>query len=222
MLVRPLDVRGAWALVEEFVAEHETTGKKKLTHVQRGTVRLDARYKPEFEDVPAEIAQVVEANYGRELDVLSASDISAWLVQMVAKLSATSLRERGGVYFIPQPYVAAWERLVKAVRACSAHKMYSAPAMRSDDVVEAVLDSITEEAQLECAALEKELTTEDDGEGLGVRALKTRADRAQRMARKVGDYEQLFSVKLDALRARLEDLQTNIGAAVLAAEADAS
>jgi hypothetical protein len=156
----------------------------------------------------------IQASFNAQLSKLDSSDISNWLAKLVREVNAVSLRDMGGIYFIPYATVDRWQRIITAIRSVSGHFFAEVPALKSEEAVAAILDAITREAEAEAALLEEDLGTPD---AVGERALKTRASRCAEVTEKVLAYEALLDVKLDALRGRLDGLKANLAAAALAA-----
>lgn len=209
LLARPLDERGAWALVSE------EAGSSDLHHRVELSVKVNKIGRLTFSDPNHPAVAEIEAAYRRNLNDLSASDVSAWLVRLMHKRSdAVSLREAGGFYYIPPQSVAWYQQVREVLAATSSHKLYRIPAVQVDDVVDAVLDGVIEEATKEADLLDKALTEME----LGPRGLANRSERALEVMRKVERYERLLGVKASAMTARLNDLASGLAAASMAAE----
>jgi hypothetical protein len=150
-----------------------------------------------------------------EAGALAPSDISSWLCAKLDGLHAIALRDHGGVYFVPRDSVSRWERVVAAVKSVSGHRLYSVPSMKSADAIEAIL-----------SALENATTTAIDavaeavGGGIGARALETKSRELDALVNRLGKYEALLGVKLDALRQKTSEAQQTVAVAALAAAAD--
>lgn len=210
-LVRPLERRGAWVLVDERVVNGS------LQHTQEAVFRLVndqlviERMEATEEGYQAIVAQVTEA-FEKTKGELGAHDIGSWLVSLAYSYGAVSLRDSGGVYFVPRTSTPLWYRISIAVENASAHNVFRIPAMRTDEAITALTEAITTEADRAIQDMEEEL---QKGE-LGARALSTREQRCKDLLAKVGQYENLLEVKLDALRGRLNQLATNVTAAAFA------
>jgi len=208
-LVRPLAKRGDWVIVdEEIVGTTLTYTNECRTHwdSQRSCPSVTPQNHP--------LASKILANFTRVQTELSSEDISAWLVRLATKMSAISLRDTGGVYFVPRKGMEFWRSVVRALQAASQHRLFKLPAMKNAEVVEAVIDAVTAEAEAEAAVMEAELAKEGD-DALGARALTGRATRCEAVLAKVSTYEVLLGVKLDALRARMETLKADLATAAL-------
>lgn len=209
-LVRPLDGRGALALVAE------RADKDDLEHHVTLKVRLDAANRPIFEPAEHKLAPMIREEYDRQLDLCSAQDIGTWLCVVVRKFDGVGLREGGGFYYIPADQLARWDAAVAAIRRISAHQLFQIPAMRSDEAVAAILDALEQEATTEAKRMEDELASAT----LGGRALTGRVSHCEAVEAKIGRYEALLGGSLETLRARLETLRGAL--AVAAIQADTS
>lgn len=206
---------GAFAIVEE----RETNEGLEYDHVM--TARLDAAGRLEIQLVPGaprtDDDLVVREAFDRHLETLSTEDVSSWMVRLADRcLDAVSLRESGGIYFVPPAAQHRIQALRAALGACSGHVVHRVPAMRSQDAVRAVLDAVESEAATFVEHTRQELL---DAGKLGPRALENRRAWIELMEQKVGRYEDLLGSKLEALRERMAELQSQVTVAMLAAEA---
>lgn len=130
-----------------------------------------------------------------------------------------ALREGGGIYFVPPSRVAEWEQMVAVIQSISAHRIYKAEAMRTEDIVDAALAGIADEAAQAAKKLDADLAKDGD-KALGARALKTRAATCEQVIEKITRYEGMLDVKLDDIRQRMEALRGSVAAAILAVEVE--
>lgn len=217
VLVRPLARRGAWGIVHETATEIEGQ-PLKLTH--ETAVHVFFRDgAPVVEQANGTWAQqqsyglLVAAHYAQARQSLDHHDVSKWLLDLAYKLGAVSLRDSGGVYFIPRQGVAEWNKIADAVEAGLAGSIFRIPAMRTADAVAAITDAITAEAAAVAAGVDADMQKTGE-EKLGTRALGTRVKTLETMREKLGTYEELIGRQLE-IRARLDELAANVSAAVL-------
>ncbi len=213
--------RGAWAVVEETLTPQsadEKTGSGALSYrtLVHATTQKIERVEATAQESDGLLLSI-HAAYDRQQGQLDANDVSGWLIKLANKLDAVSLRDSGGIYFIPRKNVDVWNKIALAVQAASTYKVFRLPAMKNEEAVEAILDAITVEAEAAARAMEDELTKTGD-EALGGRALKSRADSCSALLTKVAGYEELLGVKLQAISERVMSLKANIVAASLAGE----
>jgi hypothetical protein len=214
-LIRPLARRGVWAIVSETVRQDA------LDYDVECRVRWDggrAVVEPSYH----ELADKIREGFERHRGELSSADISAFLVKLCEKNHAASLRDSGGVYFLPRDVAPFWRKAAGAVEAAAEHRVFRIPAVKNEEVVDAVLAAVQTEADAALGEITAELDRgqENDDEALGRRALASRAVRCQELLGKVGVYERLFGVRLDAIRQNVSVMEARLAAAVLAAQPD--
>jgi hypothetical protein len=232
LLVRPLG-RG----VDGFALVHEAADGRDLEHAtiltasisdertEAGTPILDVRPGPALNIIDLDAAGW--ANGGVQRDVQRQFGVacmehdpgatSYWLTNLLPKMNAVSLRDKGGVYFLPRDMIPVWDRMVEVIRSVSDHAIFQLPAMQTQDAVDAILDAVTQEAKTLATSIEREL---NDGEELGKRALQTRVRYCDEMRAKLDRYAELLDTKLDDIDARLDSLKANVAQAILMAEAE--
>lgn len=162
---------------------------------------------PAWHDDAAKVTELFD-RYQREL---VQADVSPWLCRLVDKLSAVALRDTGGIYFVPRFELPTWERIVRALRAATAHTVSNVPAMRSEEAVRAIADAVSVEAEAEFESIMRQL---EDGE-LGERAIENRVELTRRIEGKVLRYEELLGEKLEKLHARAEELRASLSVAAI-------
>lgn len=219
-LVRPLGNRNEWAIVDETVID-TTISHNVIAHVRyvkdsAEQVQINVQGAGYDEE---NLAPKIRAEYLAQRGRLAATDVSGWLIRQAAKLQAVTLRDLGGIYFIPRGGVDYWRKVADVVEAVSSHRVFKIPALKNTEAVAAILDAITQEAATVAAAIEEELRLDGDDK-LGDRAIRTRATTCAALLTKVGGYEELLGVKLDEIRARVIDLQSNLAIAGLADSGD--
>jgi hypothetical protein len=160
-----------------------------------------------------EVAGELTTRFWHHVFHVSASDISGWLIKQAGECDALSLRDSGGVYFIPRHALDTWRRRVDCLHEQTNCSVYMVPALDSDDAVNAVLQALIDECDDFTAALQKDIESEE----LGERALEGRAAKAKALLEKLGRYEGLLGTKLDGIREQIVEQQTNAIQAALVA-----
>ena len=207
---RPLEGHGH-ALVDEKAKDRDLEYAVKA----RAEVDLLGRIKVDTDDVA--MRERIEAAYRRHLmGELSTTDVSQWLVgTLLPRVDAVALRSTGGFYFIPRGNVAKWREFVDVVKDVSGHTFWEIPAMHTEEAIDAILDSVAQEAGTFADSM-----WDDIAKGkLGERALARRAEMAEIVRKKVSRYEQLLGLAMTDLQAKLGQLQANLAAAALSAGA---
>lgn len=216
VLARPLKDKGSYALVEErLTSAHGTDAELSYQVAFKVTVNSasgDITFDPDGGD--GQIRQdEIRAAFAKHMAALSPGDISNWLVDLAYKVKSVSLRDTGGIYFIPSTMLTHWHKAVEVIRAVSAHSMFEVPALKSDEAVDAILDAISMEAKDEIAKLENALDSD-----MGARGLRSRSEKAKEMLAKLKSYEALLGKGAANIGQRLEELSVELSTAALAAE----
>lgn len=222
-LVRPLARRGVWVVVDEQVRPGQVLAHRQLLRAVYNPARPSNADLTCIDATPDEFRRLeykIADNYARFRGELDPADISAWLVHLTSKQNAVSLRDTGGIYFVPRPGVEFWRKVVTAVRSVSAHQLFTIPAMKNSEAIDAISDAVSQEAAALVEEMDKELAATGD-DALGERALRTRAAQCRAQLDKVTAYEELLGVKLGAVRERIDQLSANIAHAVLIAGEEA-
>lgn len=213
--------KGAWAIVDETVHE-PVEGQPALppTYTTLCIVRFRATSSesgmPDVTAVDAspdeylKIHTKVVAAFYRQQGMFDPSDVTGWLVVLAYKHDAVTLRDSGGVYFIPRQSVDFWTRAADVVEAVSQgnHRVFRIPAMKNSEAVAAIVDAVSAEAVQVAKRMEAELYETGDDK-LGARAIKTRQAEIEALLAKLVDYEQLLGLQLN-VRAQVEAIQASL------------
>lgn len=221
-LVRGLKQRGEFAIVDEHVVEaKEGEPAVPPTYSTRVIVSGDSDNflvgAVDADDAEKEsMRRVIETACRTQAGLFDAGDITGWLVSLAKQFGAVTLRDSGGVYFIPRQNVDIWSRIANVVESVTnqRHRVFRIPAMKNTEAVAAITDAIAHEAEQVIAAMDEELSKTGD-EALGKRALASRETEAAALLAKVESYEQLTEQRI-AARERVEALQVRLAAASLA------
>lgn len=155
------------------------------------------------------------------LDLLEPEDVSTWLVRVVDRYCAgISLRDSGGIYYIPEAKAGLWSEVREVVgMVAPAHRIHEIPSLRSDRLVDAVMETLQAWAENEVAALEAELrevaASLREGGKYKTHRLAPRKARAESILARIGEYDGLLGGALGALQSRASDLQASLGEALL-------
>lgn len=192
----------------------EDTDQDGAEYQVQAIASLNAVQQVEVEPEDSEFLAPLRTGYDFHLRRITSNDASQWVRnKLLPKLGAVRLRADGGLYFVPQPAVETWRKMVMCIRAASQHQIFQIPALSCDDAVAAIMDAIIQEATVEADNIEADV----QGGELKEKALRGRGRRAERMIEKVEQYEQLLDVKLGAIRERLSQLQASSVEAALRA-----
>ncbi len=147
------------------------------------------------------------------------TDISQWLTQkIIPYCNGVCGRDRGGFYYIPAGEdVARFEAIASVLRTMSSFdangrmlngvKVYTIAAIYSENLAEAVVDSLVEETEQLYADVETKMHEGD----LGLRGWAGQRKILLNMHTKINKYAELLGVGLEDLTTKLNDLTNGIG-----------
>lgn len=206
-LVRPLANNAGYEVVDET----RCSERNEFRHV--ATYILDDVYGVTSPEDAARTFQVREqlATFSGLLSPISATRA---LVDMIAALRGTRIRESGAVYWLPDSSRQMWEQIAQVFEQSGQSRLYTMTVGHDAGMVAAVLAAITNEITSEAAQMSHDicLTGED---ALGVRALRSRKILALSLREKVKMYEGLIGAALPTLTASLEQVELAAAAAEL-------
>lgn len=214
-LVRPLESRHAWAIVDEHVDDgklsYTTLAHIRFEHSMPVFMRVDVT-----PDTYAHIVATVNESFNRQKRIVATTDISAWLVDTAKRLVAVALRDTGGIYFVPKSGVPEWETVTRTLEKATGHRVFRIPALPNADAVAAIIDAVEQETVALVDEVFEALTAEDEKDKIGARAIKSRTSKLTAGLAKLAQYEQLLSLQLPELRDKIESAQAALATAALA------
>jgi hypothetical protein len=218
ILLSSLGEENAYALVRQTVngfdgePEHVTLLKARLAGDDGDQLDLVV-----LADCPDHVHAAVRGDYEVNLTTFSGDEISSWFSGvLLPAFDAVSLRRGGGMWFVPATQLNLWYQAVDAVRDISGHQIYKMPALSTEaEAVEGILVALASEAEEAARLVEEEIMADD----IGVRGLKNRVARLDRVTAKVVAYEGMLGANLQTLRDRLDGLNAQMAAAIFTAEA---
>lgn len=158
-------------------------------------------------DCPQRCREEVEDLVASYDGVMTNQEVSMWLGQLMKLLDSTSLRNRGGVHFIPVHTMPIYELARKAALEGAGISIYSIPAMIAEDTAAAVMASLAEEAEEEANEYIEDIKEcHSKGKEHG-KMFNARVKRAGELIAKLQRYESIFGKNLDTLREKLKKLQ---------------
>jgi hypothetical protein len=219
-LIRPRDgTEGGYEIFEEWTAK----GSDGHDHVERRSLGIGAATDTGGTFLAASgsktLETAVESQFWAERNILPHNRVALALVHNLEKLGALPLRSTGGVYWVPGKHEATLRLLADGLRQAgkgAVSTLYLLNTALDQDALVAVSAALT--AQVEAQV--SEINAEIDSGKLGARALKARAEQADRLTSKIAEYETDLGMTLDALREKSTRAQEAAAGAALAAMAD--
>lgn len=202
-LVRSLKESGCFGVVEEERGEDANNYQQVLMAKLSGNT---LRFAP-FDQTQAD---KIAACFNEMLGRVPGAAVGSALVSLVKANNGTTIRQTGGLYWLPHSRHAMWKAVAGAVEKAAAHgesRVYLATMEVNADSIRVVRDAIKTEVVKESERLLAEAVK---GE-LGKKALEARLMYIQSLEAKVQEYEGIVGESLDDLRVALGKVTTALG-----------
>ena len=188
-------------------------GSGNVSLAQEARIRLDRRLPARLDsDRPAhDLVVAVSAAYDRLLTTHTADDVRRALVKTLNSCAAVTLREHGGVYWIPAPYAETLRQLQQAVSNIGASRLDVVPIHASPEATAALGDAARASIDEEITALRAEI----DG------FLASPPERASTLARRLETFDGLRAkarLYHTVLQVQVQDLETALNKLTLQVE----
>lgn len=153
--------------------------------------------------------EAVKRAWEEQGETLAPEDVGTWLSGHAGNsCAAISLRNRGGVYFVPRDSLARWRATTKAIASVMSASVYEIPALPTGETLRAVLDSLSREAEEEITGIDDELGRGD----VGLRAAETRLARTKRVRDKLRSYAEQLDIDVTGLVDKCDHLSASLTA----------
>lgn len=152
----------------------------------------------------------VQMMFDKRNNSVTSEAVGASLRAIVSHLNGISLRDTGGVYWIPEDAMATWES-VCGIYEEYGHRIYGVGTLMDDGTMRVVRDFIVKEITTAASQL---ITEANSGE-LREEALENRKREAMAMRDKVLRYEGYLGEALDGLKAVTQTAETAVVTAAM-------
>lgn len=170
----------------------------------RGIIFLDPDTGVRIAD--PKYADVVRDLFWKELDKVPRDNLARSLKTIATKKAhGITLRETGGVYWIPNDGLALWDQVVAVTQAASPggrNKIYGPRTLLDDDLVHMAMDWLGQNVESEMGQIRERLGKAKTKRGKG-----TQENAASDLHDKVKTYEGIFNKTLQGLKDSTKDLK---------------
>jgi len=213
-LVRPLSRKGAW----EFVREELDVSTQRLTH--RGLLRVVQRdidvYDPlsaiELLDPDAApLAQKIALTFSEYLKTTPAQAVAAYILDYMKRWKGVTLRDKGGVYYVSEPYVEQLKQLQQVLEFHSDCRLWTIPCLQDKDTVDAVTSAIVDDITAQLADV-TDYILQDKQRADGIATQET---RVRDMVTKLEHYQTVLGLNVDKTRDACTEALAKLGELML-------
>jgi len=175
-----------------------------ISYQQETRVILDRKVESVSSDVVGhDLAGVIATRFGELRSTHTADDVRRAMMKALDGCAAVTLRDHGGVYWVPAPYAETLRRLQGAIEKIGSSRVYLLPVHSSADANRTLGDAAKLAIEDELAALKAEV------EGF----VASPPDRPSTLVRRLDAFEGLqarANLYRDVLQVHVSDLETTL------------
>jgi hypothetical protein len=175
-----------------------------VTYQQETRVILDRQVESVSFDIPGhDLAAAITSRFGELRSTHMADDVRRSMMKVLDACAAVTLRDHGGVYWVPAPYAETVRRLQGAIEKIGSSRVYLLPVHASADANRTLGDAAKVAIEDELAALKAEV----DG------FMASPPDRPSTLVRRLDAFEGLqarANLYRDVLQVHVQDLEATL------------
>ncbi len=210
-MIVPLNDKSGFAVVDQSIEEGEAKLVGSAWGKIKGIVQLVGTDPKTIACHPPDQQGEILTAFFDALSVTTGEQASTMLVGIVKHLGGATLREDGGVYWVPNSGLAAWSDVAKMLAETGVAQVYLIRHELDADAARAVIDAVIAETTKHIETIQAAVNT---GE-LGVKALEGRQSAAEAILDRVKMYEHHTGANLAELTKQIEELEVAIGMAAI-------
>lgn len=199
ILIRPLKGMDGRGFV---VAQEDPKIKGEMRFRQR---HVAIWYNDEHYEIEPALSSTdqlrLSQEYVRNQKELSSTSVGVCLADVARVMGAIPLREAGGVYWLPDDKLDAWQEFAKDVERAGDNRVYVLKVKATPEMVRCVGDFLCVMAETQIS----EMMTALEKEEVAASVVTTRRKRLDVLTSQIKDFEQAFSRSLTEIDAKLGD-----------------
>lgn len=198
-------------LVFALLHEHRD-GAGNVAHAQVARIRLDRGQPSQLEsDAPDhDLVRAVFDGYDRLRSTHLVDDVRRALVKVLDGCAAVTLREHGGVYWVPAQFSETIHRLQLAVSRIGTSRLDVVPIHATPESREALGHAAHASIEAEISSLRTEITAFMDVPPERSSTLLRRLEQFQELKEKAGLYRSVLSLQVTDLEASIDELTRSV------------
>lgn len=184
-----------------------------VTYQQETRIILDRKAESVSSDVAThDLVGGITTRFGELRETHTADDVRRAMMKTLDACAAVTLRDHGGVYWVPAPYSEAVRRLQAAVEKIGSSRVYLLPVHSSADANRTLGDAAKLAIEDELAALKSEVEA----------FVASPPDRPSTLVRRLDAFEELkarAALYRDVLQVHVADLDATLAGLTTSVEA---
>jgi hypothetical protein len=195
-----------------FAVVHEQRpGDGSVVYTQEARVALDRRTDALVsDDASNEVVAAVSNRFETLRHTYTVDEVRRAVIRTLQSLAAVTLRQGGGVYWVPTPFSGRLRQLQAAVANIGSSQMFLLPIHRSADAEKTLSavarGSIEEELAVLSAEVEEFLAAPPERQS----TLTRRLEMFDELRARAGLYETVLKSSLDGVRQQLDTMASSV------------
>jgi hypothetical protein len=182
-----------------------------VSYSQEARVILDRTVERVSTDQPGHaVAESIKATFERLRATHTPDDVRRAMIKTLDACAAVTLRDHGGVYWVPAPYADTVRRLQTAVEHIGTSRVYVLPVHRSDDAARTLGDVAKSAVEQELEALKAEILGFLATPPERISTLVRRLDAFDDLRAKAELYRDILQVQVTDLEKTLSELSSSV------------
>ncbi len=194
------------------VVEEQRDGAGNVSHRQEARIALRKEATPiVVTDAPShELVSAVRERYDRLLTTHTPDDVRRAVVKTLAACAAVTLRDHGGVYWVPAPFSDTLRRLQNAVAGIGTSRIDVVPIHATPEASKALGDAARSALEDDVAAVSAEIDAFLHEPPDRTATLTRRLAMFDELRAKAHLYHSVLQVQVSDLEAKLDDLTHHV------------
>ena len=189
------------------VVHEQRSGDGALDYTTEARMTLDRRRDVFVADHPThDLVASVEARFKTYRTTHHPDDVRRTVVKTLNNLAAVTLRENGGIYWVPAPFAEKTRRLQAAIEKIGASRVYLLPLHKSADAEKTLGEIAKGSIETELAALQTEIASFIGAPPERASTLVRRFDAFEALRGKARLYREVLAVEVQGLDDQLDKL----------------
>jgi hypothetical protein len=193
------------------IVREERLGDGVLAHRQEARVILDRVQGAVTSDAAAHpLVLGIQDAFAKLRNTQTADDVRKTIVKTLRSLSAVTLREGGGVYWVPRTFASQVRRLEQAVRQLGASQLYVVPVHHTNDASRTLGVVAKDSLEAELGALKVELEQFKAEPPERTSTLERRLEAFGELRTRAQLYKDILQVQVDDLEEHLDAMSSSV------------
>jgi hypothetical protein len=182
-----------------------------LSFTQEARIILDRNAEAAATDAPGhDLAEAILARYTELKNTHPSDDVRRAMMNVLGTCAAVTLREHGGVYWVPAPHAATLRKLQTAVEMIGSSRVHLLPVYASADANKTLGEAAVAALTGELTALKAEVEAFQSSPPERQSTLVRRLDAFEELRGKAELYRSVLSVTVADLDATLTSLTASV------------